>query len=123
MNLTEAATILGKFFRESAGGHVLSSDQATELRAAWEVLEPELPDANRITSSWHIDDVGQALEDNFNVPADTLTDDEKRQVLKDVQDGVDASTGINWSTINASIEHLFSDVVEEAQARREDDQP
>ena len=122
MNLTEATTILGRFFRESAGGGVLSSDQAAELLAAWELVEPELPDADRIMSSWHIDDVGQALEDNFNVPADTLTDDEKRQVLKDVQESLDGSVGINWSTINAAIEHLFSDMVEEAQASHENGQ-
>jgi hypothetical protein len=92
-----------------------------ELRAAWELVKPELPDRDRITSGWDIGDVGTALEDNFNVPADTLTDDEKRQVLKDVEDGVNAGNEISWSTINASIESLFSDVVEEAQAKQEED--
>ena len=53
------------------------------------------------------------------MPPDTLTDDQKRQVLKEVQDNTDASNGISWAEINAAIESLFSDVVEEAQARQE----
>ncbi len=100
---------------------MLSPDQAAELRAAWAVVEPELPDKDRITSIWDIGDVGTALEDHFNVPAETLTDDQKRQVLKEVQDNTDASTGISWAEINAAIESLFSDVVEEAQARQEEE--
>lgn len=119
MNLTEAITRLNQFFQESAGVCARSPEEMAELRAAWELVKPELPDRDRITSSWDVGDVGTALEDNFNVPADTLTDDEKRQVLKDVEDGVNAGNEISWSTINASIESLFSDVVEEAQDRQE----
>ena len=119
MNLTQATTVLGQFFRASAGGCALSSDQAAELWAAWAVVEPELPDRDRITSIWDIGDVGTALEDNFNVPPETLTDDQKRQVLKEVRDNTDASTDISWAEINAAIESLFSDVVEETQARQE----
>lgn len=102
-----------------AGGGALSPDQAAELRAAWAVVEPELPDRDRITSVWDIGDVGTALEDNFNVPADTLTDDQKRQVLKEVQDNTDASNGISWAEISVAIESLFSDVVEDTQTRQE----
>ena len=119
MNLTQATAVLGQFFRGTAGGCALSPDRVAELRAAWAVIEPELPNKDRITSIWDIGDVGTALEDNFNVPPDTLTDDQKRQVLKEVQDNTDASNGINWAEINAAIESLFSDVVEEAQAEQE----
>ena len=112
---------------ESSGSRpAVASCRLTRRPNCWplgKLVEPELPDADHILSIWHINDVGQALENHFNVPTGTLTDDEKWQVLRDVQESLDGSVGINWNAINASIEHLFRDVVEAAQARQEDGQP
>ena len=122
MNITEATTILSVFFREEAG-KILPPEKSAPLLEAWALVEPELPDENRIHDSWHISDVAEALEEHFNVPANTLTDDEKRQVLHEVADNQDANHGITWDDIYAAIESLFSDVIEEAQAKEEDKEP
>jgi hypothetical protein len=119
MTTIEATAILARFFREEAG-KVLPPEKAIPLLEAWALVEPELPDADSITDRWHILDVGQALEEYFNVPRDTLTDDQKREVLHEVKSNMDANCGINWHEIQSAIESLFSDVVEEAPKLEEE---
>ena len=113
MTPNEAAAVLTRFFRDEAG-KVLPPEKSAPLLEAWALVEPELPDADSIADRWHILDVGQALEEYFNVPRDTLTDEQKREVLHEVQSNMDANCGVNWNEIKAAIESLFSDVVEEA---------
>ena len=117
--LLEAVARLERFFQGEVG-EFIDNKCLVEVKQAWEHLKPELPDADSIAVRWHILDVGQALEEHFSVPADTLTDEQKREVLQDVQEDMDANNGVNWDAIISAIESLFSDVVEEAQAKEEE---
>jgi hypothetical protein len=61
-------------------------------------LQTELPDEIQI--SWHFTDV-QEVDGK-------LTDDEARQVLQLLKDFHDATIGINWDTIKATINYFKS---------------
>jgi len=61
-------------------------------------LQTELPDEIQI--SWHFTDV-QEVDGK-------LTDDEARQVLQLLKDFHDATVGINWDTIKATISYFKS---------------
>jgi len=58
----------------------------------------QLPD--EITISWHFTDVQEV--------DDTLTNDEARKVLKLLKDFHDSTVGINWDTIQATIDYFKS---------------
>ena len=64
MNINEATTILSRFIHEDAA-KVLPQEKSAPLLEAWALVEPELPDENRIHNSWHtfFKSVGVAIQD------------------------------------------------------------
>jgi hypothetical protein len=58
----------------------------------------QLPDEVSIT--WHFTDVQEV--------DDSLTNDEARKVLKLLKDFHDSTVGINWDTIQATIDYFKS---------------
>ena len=68
-------------------------------------------DTNSIAIVWCIDDVRHQLENRFNVPMDSLSDDECMEVLRLVKSNHDTDIGISWDTINICIDHAFGDKI------------
>lgn len=59
----------------------------------------KLPDFIHIV--WHIDDVKEIRDD--------LTEEECREVLQFIKNNHDSNVGVNWGTIEAAANFLFSD--------------
>ena len=57
-------------------------------------MAEQLPDTISIT--WHIDDI--KCQDA------TITDDQARKILQELDNGHDATVGINWEVIDTAIE-------------------
>lgn len=69
------------------------------------ITDPEpLPD--KIDSSWCIDDVRNVDEQREDDSIPELTDDECREVLRRVDDGHDATIGINWDVIEMYVNEV-----------------
>ena len=79
-------------------------------------------ETNSIAIVWSIDDVRYQLKDTFNVPMDSLTDEECMQVLRIVERKHDANEGTSYYCIEYYIEHLFGDKIFKLQKEQEVDE-
>ena len=75
-------------------------------------------DTNSIAIVWCIDDVRYQLRDRFNVPMDSLTDEECMEVLRTAESNHDGEMGFSYETINWAIDHEFGDKMAELQKEK-----
>ena len=73
---------------------------------------------NSIAIVWCIDDVRYQLKDRFNVPMDSLTDEECMEVLRLVEKYHDANEGTCYQSIDFFIEDAFGDKIAELQKEK-----
>ena len=73
---------------------------------------------NSIAIVWCIDDVRYQLRDRFNVPMDSLTDEECMEVLRTAESNHDGEMGFSYETINWAIDHEFGDKIAELQKEK-----
>ena len=106
--LEKAIRHLNNHFKDLAHSH-------TTLKA-WQVVLDELPDENYIVDGWSVADVTTTLVDEMGLPADTLTLEEKREVLQRVARKHDATIGINWEVIEFHINDMFPEAIALAEA-------
>lgn len=67
------------------------------------------PDANLIFSDWHINDIREQRPD--------LTDDQCREVLRNLEENHDANIGINWDVIDIAAGILYPEPKNLAELR------
>ena len=75
-------------------------------------------DTNSIAIVWCIDDVRYQLRDHFNVPMDSLTDEECMEVLRLAESNHDGEMGFSYETINCAIDYAFEDKIAELQKEK-----
>jgi hypothetical protein len=107
-NLRAALTILRHAIKDNAE---LSPLYISQVQAVVNDLE-QLENGNMIASCWNIDDVDCALEmeQDENTPeADrkTLTLEQKRQVLHNLELDHNAGIGINWDVLQLAVSALI----------------
>jgi hypothetical protein len=75
-------------------------------------------DKNSIAIVWCIDDVRYQLKDSFNVPMNSLTDEECMEVLRLVEKYHDANEGTCYQSIDFFIGDAFGDKIDELQKKK-----
>ena len=80
-----------------------------DVQLAERFLKSQADRHDRIERSWHIEDV-RSLEEQSEAYGsekfEPLTDEECREVLKRVDDGHDATIGINWDVLQYHLDEV-----------------